>query len=850
MEMNIPLGAGKVLQQLNKAGFEAYVVGGCVRDALLGANPDDWDITTSATPEEVKGLFHKTIDTGIEHGTVTVRMDGESYEVTTYRIDGEYEDGRHPKDVTFTASLEEDLKRRDFTINAMAYNPQQGLVDLFHGQEDLKAGIIRCVGLAEERFAEDALRMMRAVRFAAKLNFTIEEKTRAAICDHAPELAKVSAERIQVELTKLITSDHPRKLRDLYETGLSGVFFPEWDAMMTCGQNTRHHIYTVGEHSIKVMENVSKDKTLRYAALLHDSGKPDMKKTDPKGVDHFVGHPEKSEQIAERVLRRLKMDNNTIKKVCALVRYHDQRPVLTERNVRRCMAEMGDVFPELIELRRADVLAQSDYKQEEKLAAVEEFEALRQKVIHHGDCTDLKHLAVGGKDLMAAGLAKGPALGKMLDRLLQAVIDHPEYNTKEKLMELSTKMATLAFVVVLSLGVFSGCKETKKGNVFFRTPGKKTTTQVSGDAQESMEALYIIEENNTKREHLTVMNIYSRQEFRYAYTLTTEFLDKYGNVSTSADFQPGMVVRLGDRTGNGDLTTVEKSDRVWEWDDLKNYSIDQEHSLMIIGGEKYQLDSMTPFFSKDVPIEPADLSSDDILRVVGMNDRVLAVAVTTGHGYLELVNTEIFDGTLIEIGDTVITKVDGETTIEVPEGTYAVTVASKGYGGTKKVKIKRDKTTVLDLNQLKGEGPKTCKLKFEVSVAGAKIYLDGKKVKAKKGLTVTYGAHRLRVEAPGYDLWERQLYVNSPSATISLNIEKDKDTTKNKSKDTMTTNGDSSADTTDSDQTEDKETTTEEDSKSGTGSISKKAREKAQEDYLTTLSKGIANLFNSSSNSN
>ena len=842
MEMKIPAGAGKVLQQLNQAGFEAYVVGGCVRDALLGAAPDDWDITTSAKPEEVKGIFRKTIDTGIAHGTVTVRMDGESYEVTTYRIDGEYEDGRHPKDVTFTASLEEDLKRRDFTINAMAYNLQHGLVDLFGGQEDLQAGIVRCVGKAEERFAEDALRMMRAVRFAAKLNFIIEEKTRQAICDHAPELQKVSAERIQVELSKLLTSDHPEKMRDLYETGLSRVFFPEWDAMMACEQNTPHHMYSVGEHSIVVMEHVPGDKVLRYAALLHDSGKPAMKKTDPKGSDHFVGHPEKSDQIAETVLRRLKMDNQTIKKVCALVRYHDQRPVLSERNVRRCMAEMGDVFPELLELRRADVLAQSDYKQQEKLAAVEEFAALRNRIIENGDCTDLKHLAVGGKDLMAENLAKGPALGRMLASLLDAVIDHPEYNTREKLMELSRKMALLCVSLLLTLGVMTGCGDTKKGNVSFRTPGKPVG-QVSGDAQESMEALYIIEENNTKREHLTVMNIYSRQEFRYPYSLTTEFLDKYGNVAPSADFQPGMVVRLGERTGSGVLTTVEKSGSVWEWDDLKNYTIDEAHSLMVIGGEKYQLDAMTPFYSKDVPIDPKDLSGDDVLRVVGINNRVLAVAVTTGHGYIELVNTDIFDGTLIEIGDEVITRIDGETTLEVPEGTYPVTVAAKGYGGTKKVKVKRDKTTILDLNQLKGEGPKTCRLGFEISVKGAKIYLDGKRVKATKGLSVTYGAHKLRVEAPGYDVWERTLYVNSAAATISLNIEKEKDKKTKSTQDTMTTNSQKDNTATDSDSSTDSSESKE--GSSSSGGISKEDREKAQEDYLTTLSKGIANLFKS-----
>ena len=231
-------------------------MGGCVRDALLGLEPDDWDITTSAEPEEVKALFHRTIDTGIKHGTVTVRMDGKSFEVTTYRIDGKYEDGRHPEEVTFTKSLEEDLKRRDFTINAMAYNDSTGIVDLFGGQDDLCEKMIRCVGDPLERFSEDALRMMRAVRFAAKLDFSIEEETKKAISELKDNLSKVSAERIQVELTKLITSDHPEQLRTLYETGLTSVFFPEWDVAMECEQNTKHHCYTVGEHSIVVMQHV------------------------------------------------------------------------------------------------------------------------------------------------------------------------------------------------------------------------------------------------------------------------------------------------------------------------------------------------------------------------------------------------------------------------------------------------------------------------------------------------------------------------------------------------------------------------------------------------------------------
>ena len=273
MILEIPKNAETILHILEKAGYEAYVVGGCVRDSILGRSPDDWDITTSAKPEQVKALFHRTVDTGLQHGTVTVLMEKEGYEVTTYRVDGEYEDGRHPKEVTFTASLKEDLKRRDFTINAMAYNPSSGLVDLFGGLEDIERRIIRCVGNPLERFTEDALRIMRAVRFSAQLGFAIEEETRKALKVLAPNLKHVSAERIQVELVKLLMSPHPDYLRVAYEAGITAEFLPEFDACMTTSQNTPHHCYTVGEHILHSLCHVRADKVLRITMLLHDIGK-------------------------------------------------------------------------------------------------------------------------------------------------------------------------------------------------------------------------------------------------------------------------------------------------------------------------------------------------------------------------------------------------------------------------------------------------------------------------------------------------------------------------------------------------------------------------------------------------
>ena len=274
MVFEIPQKVEIIINILEKAGYEAYAVGGCVRDALLGRTPNDWDITTSAKPEQVKALFHRTVDTGIAHGTVTVLLEKEGFEVTTYRVDGEYEDGRHPKEVTFTACLEEDLKRRDFTINAMAYNPRKGLVDLFEGQKDLENKVIRCVGDPLERFTEDALRIMRAVRFSAQLGFSLEEETRKALSVLAPNLKHVSAERIQVELVKLLVSPHPDYLRIAYEAGVTREFLPEFDRCMETPQNTPHHCYNVGEHILHSLLYVRADKVLRLTMLLHDIDKP------------------------------------------------------------------------------------------------------------------------------------------------------------------------------------------------------------------------------------------------------------------------------------------------------------------------------------------------------------------------------------------------------------------------------------------------------------------------------------------------------------------------------------------------------------------------------------------------
>ena len=434
--IQLPEKVGRIIGTLQEHGYEAYAVGGCIRDSILGREPEDWDITTSAMPEETKALFDKTFDTGIQHGTITVLLEKEGFEVTTYRIDGKYEDSRHPKEVTFTRNLREDLLRRDFTINAMAYNETDGLVDIFGGLEDLEEGMIRCVGTAKERFKEDALRILRGVRFAAQLGFDIEEDTRQGMKELAWTLQNISAERIQVELVKMITSKRPEMLREAYELGMTRIVLPEFDQLMTTGQETPHHMYSVGEHTLHAMKNIRADKILRLAMLLHDMGKPALKTVDEAGVAHFKKHALESERIAGNVLRRLKFDNDTIRKVTRLVRYHDLRMPATAKSVRRAMNQIGEeLFPYYMEVRRAAVLAQSMYQREEKIENLDQIEELYRQIVEDGDCVSLKDLAVTGRDLIASGMKPGKEIGEKLEELLKLVIEDPKLNTKEELLK-------------------------------------------------------------------------------------------------------------------------------------------------------------------------------------------------------------------------------------------------------------------------------------------------------------------------------------------------------------------------------------------------------------------------------
>lgn len=444
MYIDLPGEVELIISELEKKGFEAWAVGGCIRDSVLNRKPGDWDITTNAKPAEVKSIFKRTVDTGIQHGTVTVLIKDKSFEVTTYRLDGKYEDSRHPCEVTFTADLVEDLKRRDFTINAMAYNSRAGLVDAFGGVEDIKKRLIRAVGSPEERFKEDALRIMRAVRFSASLDFDIEEKTFEAIKKETGNLKKISAERIREELVKLIASSHPEKLLTLNECGITSVILPEFDRELATEQNNQHHQYSVGIHTIEAMKySVTFDDELTYddrvvlrlTMLLHDMGKPALKTTDEDGVDHFKGHSAESVRLVGDILKRLKFDNATINKVSRLVKYHDHRKESSPANVRRTIVAVGkDLMPLWFKVRRCDVMGQSTYIREEKLKEIDSFEKVYRQVLRDGDCLSIAELKLNGNDLMENGVPAGRKVGQTLSAMLDAVLEDPSLNTREGLL--------------------------------------------------------------------------------------------------------------------------------------------------------------------------------------------------------------------------------------------------------------------------------------------------------------------------------------------------------------------------------------------------------------------------------
>ena len=436
MEMTVDKIAEQILSTLEDAGFEAYIVGGAVRDAVMGKVPSDYDIATNAKPKEVKALFARTIDTGLKHGTVTVIENKTGFEVTTYREETGYSDMRHPDAVAYVDELSSDLKRRDFTINAMAYSPKRGLVDEFSGREDIEKKIIRCVGVPEERFKEDALRMLRAVRFAACLDFELSEDVVRAIRKCGVLIKNVSNERILGELNKILLCDRPSKIKLLYDTGLMKYIIPELCACFDTVQNNKYHIYNVGDHIMKAVDNTPNDLILRWSALLHDSGKPACLSRDAQGIHHFYGHHRESVRIANDVLHKLRMDHDSINDILVLVENHDVRIDTNPASVKRMLARTGEnLFMKLLLLQEADNRAKNLKFLDDKLSKLHAVYDQCQRIIAERQPYQISHLQINGRDLIKIGFKAGREIGDMLKLLLDEVVIDPSLNSRDYLIK-------------------------------------------------------------------------------------------------------------------------------------------------------------------------------------------------------------------------------------------------------------------------------------------------------------------------------------------------------------------------------------------------------------------------------
>jgi tRNA nucleotidyltransferase (CCA-adding enzyme) len=404
----------------------------------MGKTPGDWDICTSALPEQTRACFigETVLDTGLKHGTITLVLEGDSYEITTYRIDGEYSDSRHPETVAFVSDLREDLSRRDFTVNAMAYNPKTGVVDVFGGCKDVSSCVIRCVGDPDKRFQEDALRILRAIRFASVFGFSIEDSTARAMRRNKGLLKNISVERIAVELNKTLLGDGVRAVLDKHFEVVTEVI-PELAPMKGFQQNNLHHCYDVWGHTLVSVEKAPKDVAVRLAMLLHDAGKPSRYTVGADGVGHFYGHAQRSAEIAQEVLTRLKYDNETTASVVSLVQNHDVG-ILKRPGVKRWLNRLGEtLFRQLLEVKRADMAAQSEYARDRKQKELDTLVALANEVIEQGQCFTLKDLAVNGRDLIEMGVNEGKEIGVLLNRMLDLVMNEQVENKKEALMQIA-----------------------------------------------------------------------------------------------------------------------------------------------------------------------------------------------------------------------------------------------------------------------------------------------------------------------------------------------------------------------------------------------------------------------------
>lgn len=436
MDINIPANVRDVLDRLRDNGYEAYIVGGCVRDAILGLAPKDFDITTNARPEQVISTFSdgfKVVETGVKHGTVTVVSGGENIEVTTYRVDGEYSDHRRPDSVSFTTRLEDDLARRDFTINAMAYSDEKGIIDLYGGQRDLFNRRIRCVGDPDERFEEDALRIMRALRFASRYDFNIHTDTAAAIHRKKGLLREIAVERITAELTRFIQGEAPCDLMIEFDDVFTTII-PEFAKCVKFDQHSRYHLYDVWEHTAHAVENSRNDKDIRLALLFHDIEKPSCFRTDEEGHGHFPNHEKRSAETAERIMQRMRFDKETTKNVSALIKYHYITPVDDKRVVKRLMSALGlEMFCRLMEVMKGDSRAKQSFCLE-RVNTLDEMKCKAYEVLAAGECCSLNDLAVDGSDLENIGF-EGRKIGDALEQLLNKVIDGELPNDKHELIE-------------------------------------------------------------------------------------------------------------------------------------------------------------------------------------------------------------------------------------------------------------------------------------------------------------------------------------------------------------------------------------------------------------------------------
>lgn len=433
----IPKEALEIIQAIEAAGYEAYIVGGCVRDLLMQREPNDWDITTSAKPEDIKGIFKRTYDTGIQHGTVTVILNKEHFEVTTYRIEGEYKDFRRPESVSFVEDITLDLSRRDFTMNAIAYHPDRGFVDPYEGIKAIKQQLICSVREAKERFTEDALRILRAVRFAAQLGFEIEERTLQGISECKELLRHISKERIRDEFIKICTSPRPEHINQLHKLHLLEYIVPEFIGAYKTLQNHPHHIYNVAEHTVVAMGSSDPDLQIRLTLLLHDIGKIYTRTTDKKGIDHFYNHAEKSVEISKKVLKDLRLDNHTIRDVSWLVLYHDfhLKSGISKVAIKKVLTQIGpDLFDKLLRVQEADVRAQNPDKLPPKLEAIAKQRRMKEEVILKEEPYNKAMLSITGQDLIASGIPTGKCIGELLDLALERVIKQPGENEREKLI--------------------------------------------------------------------------------------------------------------------------------------------------------------------------------------------------------------------------------------------------------------------------------------------------------------------------------------------------------------------------------------------------------------------------------